>query len=358
VTPGSALYARSVETLRAGQAPSGGYVASPRYPTYRYAWLRDGSFCALAMDAAGETASAAAFHAFVARTVLAHAAKADRVLARLAAGARPEPAELLPTRYTLDGGEEEPGDWPNFQLDGYGTWLWALERHLDGADPGPLGPAAELVARYLAAAWQLPCWDCWEELGDGEHGSTLGAVAAGLGAAGRLLGDRRFTLAAERVRARLLGALVRDGRLAKGRTDPRVDASLLWVAVPFGVLPPDDPVARATAGAVERDLVGPTGGVRRYLGDTFYGGGEWTLLTSWLAWYHAVAGDPDRARQVQHWVAERAQGEALALPEQSTEAPQDAAMVRPWVERWGPVATPLLWAHAMVVLLEPWISSP
>ena len=35
--------------------------------------------------------------------------------------------QYLPTRYTLDGElEPEVDDWPNFQLDGYGTWLWAL----------------------------------------------------------------------------------------------------------------------------------------------------------------------------------------------------------------------------------------
>jgi hypothetical protein len=26
-------------------------------------------------------------------------------------------------------------------------------------------------------------------------------------------------------------------------------------------------------------------------------------------------------------------------------------MVEPWIERWGPVATPLLWSHAMWILM-------
>ncbi len=27
-------------------------------------------------------------------------------------------------------------------------------------------------------------------------------------------------------------------------------------------------------------------------------------------------------------------------------------MVAPWVERWGPVATPLLWSHAMFMIMR------
>ncbi len=27
-------------------------------------------------------------------------------------------------------------------------------------------------------------------------------------------------------------------------------------------------------------------------------------------------------------------------------------MIAPWVERWGPVATPLLWSHAMYLIME------
>ena len=39
--------------LRAAQSESGAILACPAYPTYRYSWLRDGSFCAAALDAGG-----------------------------------------------------------------------------------------------------------------------------------------------------------------------------------------------------------------------------------------------------------------------------------------------------------------
>jgi len=53
----------------------------------------------------------------------------------------------------------------------------------------------------------------------------------------------------------------------------------------------------------------------------------------------------------QAWV----RGQALAngdLPEQVCDHPQVAEMVDPWVRRWGSVATPLLWSHAMYLLAE------
>ena len=40
------------------------------------------------------------------------------------------------------------------------------------------------------------------------------------------------------------------------------------------------------------------------------------------------------------------------LPEQVTGASQFADEVEPWLERWGPVATPLLWSHAMFLISE------
>ncbi|HVU79519.1 MAG TPA: glycoside hydrolase family 15 protein [Gaiellaceae bacterium] len=347
------LARKSVDVLLRGQAPSGALVASPSYATYQYAWLRDGAFCAHALDVVGERAAAAAWHTWVCASVEAQRTLVESAIAGVEAGRTLPPESFPPARYTLDGRLEHEGDepWPNFQVDGYGMWLWSLEQHLAGR---PLErervPTVELVARYLAATWRLPCFSCWEELDGGEHAATYGATVAGLTAAGRLLGDERWLTAAESVRADLLARFVRDGAFVRGPGDPRVDGSLLWLAVPFAVLPPDDPTIRATVAAVEHDLA-CLGGVYRYLGDTYYGGGQWLLLTSSLAWHHARAGNRERAAEAQDWVRAQALpgGE---LPEQVTGRSQSPAMVEPWVARWGTVATPLLWSHAMYLLAE------
>jgi GH15 family glucan-1,4-alpha-glucosidase len=350
-----ALARRSVEVLEAGQAASGAFVASPSFPVYRYAWLRDGAFCAHALDVVGEREAAAAFHGWVTRSVEAHRELIESAIARVGNGETPPPEAMPPARYTLDGGRERAdGDdpWPNFQVDGYGMWLWAFEEHLGArALPAEAATTVALVARYLAATWRLPCFSCWEELDGGEHASTLGAVVAGLSAAGRLLGDGAWEAEAGRVRDDLLARFVADGRFKRGPADERLDGSLLWLGVPFGVLPPDDPRIAATVAAVRDELTGPDIGVYRYLGDTYYGGGEWLLLSASLGWHAALVGDDHTLAGARAWV----RGQACAngdMPEQVCEFAQEPEMVEPWLRRWGPVATPLLWSHAMYLIME------
>jgi GH15 family glucan-1,4-alpha-glucosidase len=355
VVPGDLIADWSVRVLKEGQAQSGALVASPNFPTYRYAWLRDGAFCARALDAVGERDAAVAWHRWVAASVEAHRGLIEDAIAAVAAGRQLPPEAFPPARYTLEGRlEGEPDDdepWPNFQIDGYGMWLWALEQHLDEGPGEELGRTIELVASYLEATWRLPSFSCWEELDGGQHAATHGAVAAGLASAARLLGDARWAGAAGAVRDDLLARFAHDGRLGRGPDDPRVDGSLIWLGVPFGVLAEDDPVLAATIDAVERDLCGPGGGVYRYLGDTYYGGGQWLLLTSSLAWHHARTGNRGRAAELQAWVRAQARPNG-DLPEQTTDRSQAPSFIDEWIGRWGPVATPLLWSHAMYLLAE------
>jgi isomaltose glucohydrolase len=364
------LAARSVDILLAGQDSSGAFLASPTFPVYRFAWLRDGSFCARALDAVGRSDRAALFHRWVERTVVAHREQVEAAIAELTAGQMPAPEDILPARFVVDGRRELPGEalgevWPNYQLDGSGIWLFELASHVrlaaaanaaDAAGPDRDANAdfdrasVTLVADYLAAAWRTDCYDCWEEFGDGQHSATYAAVAAGLAAAAELLDEPRYASVADEVGAALRTTFVRDGRLCKGDKDDRVDASLLWCAVPLALFAPDDPVMRATAAAVRADLRGRTGGVYRYVGDTYYGGGEWILLTAWLGWYDAVTGNTDGVAAARDWIRSAATA-TLDLPEQTTNGVQDPDMVESWVKRWGPVATPLLWSHAMYLVM-------
>jgi GH15 family glucan-1,4-alpha-glucosidase len=347
----SALVDRSVRVLLAGQSETGAFVASPGYATYRFAWLRDGSFCADALDRHGECEAAAAFHAWVCRTILAMRSTVERItVAARTAGV----SSMLPTRFELDGrtesGEE---DWPNFQLDGYGTWLWAFGEHVarrghDLAEHERI--TVELVAGYVAAAGDRPCYDCWEESVDRRHASTLGASVAGLRAAARMLDDDSLREASAALSDILDRDFVRDGSFVKHDATDGVDASLLWLGLPFGVVKLDDPRFVRTAERVERELAVRDGGVRRYLGDTFYGGGEWVLLTAWSGWVHHAAGRPEAAYERLAWIEAQATPQ-LDLPEQVGVHPQDPGRVAEWVNRWGPVASPLLWSHAMYLTL-------
>lgn len=349
-----ALRRASIDLITGLQAPSGAFPACPTFAAYRYSWLRDGTYIALALDAAGRSGEASAFHDWVGRVVEHMSPVIDAVVAARAAGRVPERDELLPTRYLLDGTVEEPsGDvWPTVQLDGYGVWVWGLREHLRGAAcPEHLRAAVRAVADYLVATWDLPCYDCWEEFGDRRHTSTLGAVAAGLSAAGDLLRDDGCRRASAAVVAWIRYHCVVDGSLVKGPEDDRVDGSLLTLAVPLRVFDAHDPLMTTTARRIQDEIVSPGGGVWRYRGDTYYGGGAWLLLTCWLGLYEAELGRTDDARTRLAWAASHADAD-LHLPEQVISEAQEPSMVPPWVEKWGTPASPLLWSHAMYVLLD------
>src|SRR3954471_1956935 len=174
------LYGYSLETILRNQSASGAYIASPAFPQYAYCWLRDGSFIAYGSDIAGNHASAAAFLRWVDRTIQRHSHKVEAVL-------KHDPSELgensyLHTRYTLEGAEAQDL-WPNFQLDGYGTWLWCVAEHVKLSNDTALLievlPSVELTVLYLAHLWQRPNYDCWEEHLDKVHTATLAALYGG-----------------------------------------------------------------------------------------------------------------------------------------------------------------------------------
>jgi GH15 family glucan-1,4-alpha-glucosidase len=108
---------------------------------------------------------------------------------------------------------------------------------------------------------------------------------------------------------------------------------------------------RQTLIKIENDLISPTGGLHRYREDTYYGGGEWTLLTAWLGWYYANSGDLDRAKSILGWVENQATPHG-DLPEQICVNLYSPSNYKIWVEKWGNVATPLLWSHANYLILH------
>ena len=347
------LVTRSIEIIRANQAPSGAYIASPNFPPYRYAWFRDGAFIAYAMDWVGEAESAARFHDWAAATVARHAAKAQAGITRARRGESLKSEDGLHTRYALDGTEgNEP--WPNFQLDGLGTWLWSaveyLKRHDDASSATRWADSLNLVADYLGALWRLPSYDCWEEFGDRVHVSTLSALYGGLRAFADWRGDPVWARVADEIRAFVLEEGVRDGHLIKFIGNHEVDASLLGAAIPYHLLAVDDPRMLATVEKIERNLRRDRAGVHRYAADSYYGGGEWVLLTAWLGWYYAERGESARARDCLAWVVAQADAQDQ-LPEQVSVSLNVPSKYAEWLTRWGPIAKPLLWSHAQFLIL-------
>jgi len=299
----SSLAGTSIEVIRAGQAASGAYLACPSFAPYRYSWFRDGAFIADAMSRAGETDSAERFFDWCGGILEARAVQVRR-------------GERLHTRYTVDG-RESTMEWLTFQVDGYGLWLWALREHCarHGRAADRWQGAVELTLDYLRWHGGEPCVDWWEER-EGLHAVTLASARAGLEAWGE--------------------------HVPLPEPEERLDASLL--ALPLLGL------GAAPLAEIESRLVSPGGGVHRNLEDTYYGGGEWLLLTAMLGLCYAATGRPDEARAKLDWVAEHATAEGH-LPEQSQDHLLAPEMYAPWVEKWGQPASPLLWSHAMFLTL-------
>ncbi len=353
------LVERSIEIIDEHQDVGGAYPASPTFSVYKYSWFRDGAFIADAMSRSGRVDSANRFFDWCTNVVVQRTNHIEGLVDRARSGELVGRDEHLPTRYTLDGNATGQ-DWWDFQLDGYGTWVFVLAKHirrhrlLVSDLSSSTMRAIELSVDYLTAYWQHPCFDWWEEHVDGVHTSTLASIEAGLRAA---------SSAGLVTNARAVGALncaddivelirsdgVIDNHLIKtlGAGD-RVDASLIAALTPFETFDPNGALATGTYTRIVTDL-GPDG-VHRYLGDTYFGGGRWIVLAGFLGAHEARTGQTDRALARLEWMCAQALGDG-SLPEQVTGNSLDPTYIRHWVNRWGSVATPLLWSHAMYITL-------
>lgn len=345
------LVNRSIEIIKEGQAPSGAYIASPNFQNYGYSWFRDGAFIAYSMDLYGENQSARRFHEWAASVISNNADVISRSVNSVEQSGKPSNTDYIHTRYSLDG-QVADGEWPNNQLDGIGTWLWALNAHkeLSGVDlPDFVLDSAELAVLYLSALWQFPCSDCWEEFHDQVHTYTLAAIQAGIKAFSDLSGSNHQSVI-DAIQKTIIDQCVNNSHFTKRLGSEDVDANLISLAVPYGVVGIEHPLMTATIKKIEEDLTG-TKGLHRYTEDTYYGGGEWVLLSAWLGWYWAERGNETRAQELLGWIESQADENGY-LPEQTSEHLNKPEYYKIWVERWGEIANPLLWSHAKYLILQ------
>ena len=383
------LYENSLKVILANQADSGAFIASPNFGQYHYSWFRDGAFIALALSETGrpETITASRrFHDWVNNIIQRYRTLAEGAIAKVKAGETLNPVrDVLHCRYTVDG-EPSVEDWTPFQIDGFGTWLYALADYCRALEPSE---AAQELARYndsiallvdyLGALWRIPNYDCWEEHGDKIATSTLAALYGGLSQVVELAayrpGDALLAGAATTsvgVAAEIKAYILENGTATDSATGQRyltkfcggaapgelagtVDANLLWAAVPYGLWTVNDPLIQATVERIIQDLVAGgklngQAGVHRYARDTYFGGGEWLLLTAWLAIVRLAQSDVSGAKALLQWIEKQAQPDG-ALPEQTFEHLNQPDMLNFWVDLWGEVATPLVWSHASYVSL-------
>jgi GH15 family glucan-1,4-alpha-glucosidase len=279
----------------------------------------------------------------------------------------------LRARWTLDG-ERDNSEWPNYQPDGYGAWLWALDEHIRRTGDLDLWEESREIAEYVVSCisqvWLMPSSDCWEENPEKVHTSTLACIGGGVEKIARRMCDEQGLALADTIKDYVLRHGVFNGRLAKFCSNERqgeqwppeecthagpsigdsVDASLLWAALPYGLFDVNNPLIVRTVSAIERSLVSEQG-VHRYATDTYYGGGLWLIHTAWLGWYYCETADLEKALECLAWMEGQAT-EDYCLPEQVSRDLIDPTLYEPWVACWGLSANPLLWSHAMYLILH------
>jgi isomaltose glucohydrolase len=304
------LVDQSANVILEYQQNSGAYPASPNFKVYNYSWFRDGAFIADGISRAGKVESAERFFNWCSSIIVQ---RREHILS----------GGKLDARYTYEG-QESSDDWETFQLDGYGTWLWAMKGHAarHGRSLDAYQEAAGLTQHYLATHWQEPCIDWWEER-KGVHSASLACIYAGL-------------KAYEHPEAEAV-------KQAIDLSNERTDSSLLVCALFDAV---SDEAFAPTLAKIEQELISPGGGVYRYRDDVYYGGGEWPVLTNMLGWYYMKLGRKEDARAKLDWTRSHI-GDNGWIAEQSQDYLLHSEEYEPWIQRWGQPANPLLWSHAM-----------
>ncbi len=342
----------SVKSILDNQNEAGAIIASPDFAEYGFCWLRDASFCAYALDLEGEHEASARYHNWVRRAVEGITPLLESVT-RSQQGDELLDDELMPpARFSMDGTMVHD-DWPNFQIDGYGTWLWSLEQHLRASNrrslPVEFVPGVRTIATYIHEFALTSCYDVWEEHGSDRHTSTLACIFGGLSSARRLLEDDTLGDRANEVRSVLLSTAREHGHFTKSNVNDDVDASVLWLSTPFAVVDPHDELLSVTATLIQTRLEF-NGGIRRYPTDVYFGSGAWPVLTATLGWHFVATGELAEAQRCLEWLVDHFD-EQGCLGEQFDGELRDRTNHDFWVRKWGPPAKDLMWSHAMFVVL-------
>ena len=195
------LVEHSIAVIERCQHPSGGYIASPDYPSYRYCWLRDGSFTAGAMSRAGRpTAPTAFFDWYAAR----HPRRASRTFGDIVGPGRPRRTRRRrgvaadPLRTRRRGRRRALGQLPDRRVRHAAVRAGRPRSAARSCRSTRTGTSSRAPSTTWSRSGERPCFDWWEESTEQRHTSTMVAVLAGLRAAGRIRRPRRRPARPER----------------------------------------------------------------------------------------------------------------------------------------------------------------
>jgi GH15 family glucan-1,4-alpha-glucosidase len=267
--------------------------------------------------------------------------------------------DYLHARYTIRGFEDYE-KWGNKQFDGYGSLLWAFSKHLELTGEESLLDTylheIAIIVRYLMNFWNEPCYDVWEEDGDKVHLSTLSAIYGGLSHINNHLKEGEISGTLKKIKKYITDNFVSDS-IYKKTYDPSkkqvsgLDSTALTLFFPNNVVDANDPTLGNTVKEMEKKLLAG-GGLKRYKGDSYYGGNPWIVTTGLLALYYIENGKKEKARDLVGWIEDQAQNDMLPEQVYNSQYANDPLRYQWWIRYWGQISNPLLWSHAAYIIAK------
>lgn len=344
------LIQKSVEIIKNNQLNSGIIIGSHKAGAYNCCFLKDNSFSVYALELMGENTVAEKYYDWSSKKIIELQYKIINAIKRQNNNEKLLNSDYLHSIYNANGIEDEQRS--NFQLDGYGVWLWGICQHIKRTNQNKdiYIKSIKLIAEYLQCFWQSPCFGCWEEKDDRIHTSTLACIYGGLYEANSIITDNNYEESAKEIKSYILKNCVIDGRLSKYAFYDDMDSSLLFLALPFQVFELTDDIMIKTVEEIEKNLL-EEGGLHRYTTDSYYGGGRWINLTCWLAWYYRKTGNINKRDRLLEWV-EKCSNSNGEFPEQVIDKVLNFDYIERWRELFGDIVCPSLWSHAMYIIAK------
>ncbi|RMH58217.1 MAG: glycoside hydrolase family 15 protein [Candidatus Hydrogenedentota bacterium] len=342
----AAVFRQSLALLKMAQcreegSPYGQIVASLPPGRWNICWIRDASYAIDGLVYAGKFAEARAALQFFLR---ADFGRYQRFLLDGKDYGIGKPYQISVCRYYGNGTEESDGGTdPNIELDGFGLFLWALDRYvsesgdevlLDRYGDRIFSQVADVLLDLIDPELDIlrPGSGPWERhlkkrgVNGARRFSYSSATAyRGLrGAedlarrAGRLEKARRYAAAARRLRWGFRKHFLDSKGFVRGSYEDTVlpksvDASAVE-AVNFSVV--DDSTARKTLEAFDRYLKMPyTIGYRRNNDGSDYDEQEWVVVDLRIAAALAKLGETERSERLLRWVTRQAAANHLLIAE-------------------------------------------
>lgn len=286
-------------------------VGEARQWDYRFAWIRDGSYAAEALLAAGDVVGARRFAEFLLHCVDLQG--------------KPFRAPFFHVDGTLIRGERDLGWLPGYlgsrpcregnaatgqlQLDVEGDFVWLVHRYWRSTGDARFVAAnwgqLQVIVDWVAANWKLDDASLWEFRGEDAaytHSKLMCWVALTCGAELAEAADHpheqtRWLREAGQVRAAIEGQAYneRAGHYGQAFGTDRLDAALLLMPL-YGFCDARDERFTRTLAEIEKHLVRGAF-VYRYEGDMMGKAAHpFLLATSWMSRIYARLGDTGRAR--------------------------------------------------------------